>query len=263
MAESPFDLQTWSIHTDVFDGPLDLLLYLVRRDGIDLQNLKIAPIADAYLAFTDQMRIIHLGIAGEYLVMAATLVYLKSLELLPRRPTSVEEEEEVEDPREALAKRLIEYQRYREAAQQLSEGTVLGRDTFERSPEEIDDARRPVTTDVDAFGLLEVFYELLTKSDAPDPQIEVGHSGPDFGTCCRRVLVILGGVGGKAELGPMLLGLPEVADRVVTFVAVLEMARLQWLKLAQKHHLSAVTITSGVPPNQDLSVLTGRVAEAS
>ena len=88
---------------------------------------ELLAIADAYLVFVDKMAELHLGTAGEYLVMAATLVYLKSLELLPRKPTPLDPEDEIEDPREALARRLIEYQRYRDAAEQLEQRTVLGR----------------------------------------------------------------------------------------------------------------------------------------
>ncbi len=84
----------WTIHTDVFDGPLDLLLYLVKREGIDLRALPVARIADSYLAYLERMRELNLSVAGDYLVMAASLVHLKSLELMPRLPTALEEEEQ-------------------------------------------------------------------------------------------------------------------------------------------------------------------------
>ena len=90
----------WTIRTPVFEGPLDLLLYLIKRDGIDLSKLKVSDIADSYLEYIDQMRGLNLTIAAEYLVMASTLSYLKSLELLTRVPALLEAGEE-EDPSEA------------------------------------------------------------------------------------------------------------------------------------------------------------------
>ena len=119
----------WVIRTEVFDGPLDLLLYLVRREGIDLRSLPVSRIADAYLSYIDRMRDLHLGVAGEYLVMADTLVWMKSLELLPRRPV-IEEDEEGEDPREALARRLQAYAAVREGADVLESRPRVGRDVF-------------------------------------------------------------------------------------------------------------------------------------
>ncbi len=253
------DPQTWSVHTDVFDGPLDLLLYLVRRDGIDLRNLAITPIADAYLQYVERMRELHLGVAGEYLVMAATLVYLKSLELLPRRPTSVEEDEDVEDPREALARRLIEYERYRAAAAELDARPLLGRDSFARAPEQEDESTRPPSTDIDAFGLLELYYGLLVKADTTEPEHVIFEAGVDFESCCRRVLGWLGGPGGQGDLAQLLGGLATVPERVVSFIAVLEMSRLQWLDLVQDFHLGPVHLTSRVEADHDLAQLTGRL----
>ena len=110
------DAAAWTIVTDVFEGPLDLLLYLVKRDGVDLRALKLAAIADAYLTYLDQMRAVDLAIASEYLVMAAQLVHLKSLELLPRLPAGLEE-----DPAEQLAQRIQEYAKYRAAADLLEQ----------------------------------------------------------------------------------------------------------------------------------------------
>ena len=138
----------WTIHTEVFDGPLDLLLYLVRRDGIDLLKLPVARIADSYLAYLDRLRALNLSIAADYLVMAATLVHLKSLELLPRPPTPVEEDDL--DPREELVRRLREHARIAAAADQLAARPLLGEAVHSRAPLEVDDGERPLTTSADA-----------------------------------------------------------------------------------------------------------------
>ena len=100
----------------LFEGPLDLLLYLIRREKIDIQNIPIAPITRQYMEYLDLMRELNLDLAGEFLVMAATLVHIKSKMLVPIEPTEAEGEEELVDPREELARRLLEFQRYKEAA---------------------------------------------------------------------------------------------------------------------------------------------------
>ena len=137
---------------------------------MDLRALPVASVADAYLSYLDQMRDLHLGIAGEYLVMAATLVWLKSLELLPRKPSLLDEDEEDgEDPREALARRLREYARYREAADTLETRPRVGRDVFVRDATSVEGDHRAVEAGLDAFGLLDIFYDLLTREQAPEP----------------------------------------------------------------------------------------------
>lgn len=252
----------WTVHTDVFDGPLDLLLHLVERHGIDLKKLQVRAVADSYLAYLDRMRELNLSIAGDYLLMAATLVHLKSLELLPRLPTLLEAEGE--DPREELARRLLEYQRFREAADELERNPWVDRDVFVRPPLVVDDGERPLVAGVDAFGLLDVYWELLRNADTSEPVVGFElPSGPDFGGCCRQILTALGGPGGHVELGFLLRQLTARAERVVTFVGALEMTRLGWLSIAQSHHLGPITLVQ-VAANEaiDLGILTGWVETA-
>src|SRR6185503_1585826 len=103
------------IQLPVFEGPLDLLLYLIRRDRIDIHDIPIAPITRQYMEYLDLMRELNLDVAGEFMVMAATLIHIKSKMLVPVDPTEVQGEE-AEDPREALVQRLLEFERYKDAA---------------------------------------------------------------------------------------------------------------------------------------------------
>ena len=250
----------WTIHTDVFDGPLDLLLYLVKRDGVDIRRLDVRQITDSYLAYLDRMRDLNLSLAGDYLVMAATLVHLKSLELFPRLPTVVEEEE---DPREALERQLREYARVRQGADALDQRPQVDRDVFLRSPQPVDEDDR-VESGIDAFGLLDLYWELLQRHEAPEPIVELGIGGVDFAGCCRAVLSALGGLGGRGELTAMLQSLARRAERVVTFVAVLEMVRQGWISVAQRVHLGPVELEQRVPSEAvDLQAITGWVAPAA
>lgn len=252
-AESPW----FTVHTDVFEGPLDLLLHLVQREGIDLARLEVARIADAYLAYLDRMRALDLSIASDWLVMAATLVHLKSLELFPRPPTPVDED--APDPREVLAEQLREYERLRLRAASLDELPRVGRDRFVRARQAPEGGEgRPVASPVDAFGLLDVLFEVLARGGSLDPVVVLADGGPDVGGCCRRVLRALGGKGGTGELGAMLRSLPHRPERVVTFVGVLEMARLGWLDVVQETHLGPVRVEQLVDDAAiDLGLLLG------
>ena len=249
----------WVIRTEVFDGPLDLLLYLVRREGIDLRSLPVSRIADAYLSYIDRMRDLHLGVAGEYLVMAATLVWMKSLELLPRRPV-IEEDEEGEDPREALARRLQDYAAVREGADVLESRPRVGRDVFLRMPDEPSGSKRLVEAGLDAFGLLDVFYDLLQREVVAEAEYTVDVRSLSLEEACSWVLAEL--EAGVERLDRLLHALPSRREKVLTFIAVLEMARLGWVGIRQQQHLGEVQLSKRVEGHIDMTRLTGRV-EAS
>lgn len=157
----------WSVELDVFEGPLDLLLHLVRRHELDILDIPISFVAEKYLQYLEFMRAFDIEVAGEYLVMAATLAFLKSRELLP---TQADEEAELEgieegvDPREELIRRLLSYQTFRAAADDLDALPVSGRDVFGRGSEidipPVDAGLAPVTL----FRLAEAFNRVLQKA---------------------------------------------------------------------------------------------------
>lgn len=244
----PSGAVAFTVHTDVFDGPLDLLLHLVKRDGISLARLQISRIADAYLAYVDQMRELDLQIAADWLVMAATLVHLKALELLPRPPAILEEEET--DPRDALIEQLQDYARIKAAAAGLDGQPQVGRDVFVRPGEPPPQTDRPWVSPIDAFGLLDILHEVLARAAVPEPVVRMGDGGPNINLCCRRVLAALGGRGGSFDLVVMLRTLRTRAERVITFIAVLEMARLGWLDVAQAAHLGPVHVAQLVEDHE-------------
>lgn len=230
----------WTVHTEVFEGPLDLLLYLVERDGVDLRRLSVSQIATAYLAYLDRMRGLQLSLAAEYLVMAATLVHLKSLELLPRPPTILADEA---DPREALAKQLTAYAEARQRADALDGRPMLGRDVFARDPLDVGPDARRLVSPIDAFGLLELYHELVARAEAPEPVVDFSSPGPDMGAACRRVLDVLVATGGEALLDVLLQPLASKAERVVTFIGVLEMMRMRWVRVVQAVHLGPALVS--------------------
>lgn len=122
---------SYKVKLEVFEGPLDLLLHLIKKEEIDIYDIPVAKITDQYLEYMEFMKLLDLSIAGEFLVMAATLMQIKSKMLLPQSEV-VEEEQEEEDPRAELVKRLLEYKRFKEAARELYHKAVRQKDFFAR-----------------------------------------------------------------------------------------------------------------------------------
>ncbi len=253
-----YDAPSNSVKTETFDGALELLLYLVRREGVDIREVRIAPITDAYLAHLEMLEILDLDIAGDFLVLAATLCFLKSRELLPRAP-ALEDEEDEQDPdalREALARRLIEYQRYQEASINLGNRAWLDRDVFAAPYRPIAPEERPIDPRVGPLGLLEIFQEILANHAAPEPVHEVHRERYSLKEMAGWVLDQIRA--GPRELTELLSVLDYRMDRVVAFLSTLELARLQYLDIEQRYHLGPIILRSlNTDSTPDLRALAG------
>ena len=142
-----------------FDGPLDLLLHLIRQEQVNIYDIPVARIADEYLRYLQLMQELDIAVAGDFLVMAATLIELKTRMLLPRDPFAAAEEEE--DPRRDLVDQLLEYQKYKAAAQMLWSRATVERAVFKRAEIETDKNNPEVA--VGLFDLLKVFQEILAR----------------------------------------------------------------------------------------------------
>ena len=228
------------VQTAVFDGPLELLLYLIRRDGIDVRDIPIAHVTVEYLAVLNRMRELDLNIAGEFLLMASTLCQLKSRELLPREEQELEEEEE--DPKERLVRRLIEYERFKEAAEDLTHRNWLGRDVFARPRTDVD-VERPLARDVEALALAEAFSSVLQRSKRLPPQHEVELEPWSLVQSVEWLLDVLP-QDQPVEIQDLFTQLKSRSQRVQTFMAVLEMARIQLVDVEQDNHLGPLQVTS-------------------
>ena len=160
-----------------FEGPLDLLLHLIRKHEIDILDIPIAFVTEEYLRYIEAMQSLDLSIAGEYLVMAATLLHIKSKTLLPRPEPDDDDDLEPEiDPREELVRRLLEYQRYRDVAQHLAGREIEGSDVFRRpsrATRHQSDAGPADLVPVDLFHLMEAFQHIMEEAP-PEAMHEVG-----------------------------------------------------------------------------------------
>jgi segregation and condensation protein A len=187
--------------------------------------------------------------------MAATLCFLKSREILPQMDTDEEGFDlEADELRDDLQRRLIEYQRYRNAAEELSGRALLGRDTYAPMPEPLDPNERPVDPGVDALALLDIFYGLLQHKAEPEPILHVQRATYSLELMAGWVVDTL--AAGPRELTELLHSFELRADRVIMFLASLELAKLQMLDIRQERHLGPVVLTSRVAADgADLSAL--------
>jgi len=224
----------YAVRLPVFEGPLDLLLHLIRVNEVEITDIPIAQVAEQYLEYLDLLRELDLDVAGEYLLMAATLAWIKSRMLLP--PDGAAEEEGL-DPRAELVARLLEYQRFKEAAEQLGDRPLEGRDVFRAvapGPEAPPEGEREL--EVSLFDLVEAYRRALRAA----PQSGAPHSVEvETVTVRERMIAVMEalGIGGSLDLDA-ILGRPggEAPSReivVATFLAVLELCRIAAVYLYQ------------------------------
>jgi segregation and condensation protein A len=225
---------SYEIKLDIFEGPLDLLLYLIRKNEIDIYNIPIAMITEQYLEYLDVMRSLNLDLAGEYLVLAATLIHIKSRLLLP--PVEGEEEEEGgEDPRAELVRQLLEFQTFKEAALSLENRPLLDRDVFLRGakPEEppTAEAEEETLIEIGIFELVAAFRRVIAGLDrTEDLAIDTEKM-----SLTDRINEIMERLSAEKQMTfTELLG--EKMDRkriIYTFLAILELIKLRMVRAYQ------------------------------
>lgn len=232
----------YRVRIEEFEGPLDLLLHLIKKNELDIYNIPIAAITRQYLEFIEIMKELNLDIAGEFLVMAATLLQIKSRMLLPVTPE--EEEAEVEDPRAELVRRLLEYQRYRDASYLLTSRNLLGRDVFARkfdSPEleEMQPVEEPA--DVELFELIEAFQRVLARVSV-DTFHDVVADGISIADRIGEVLSVLH-VEKTVVFDSLFVDGMTRDLLVVTFLSILELCKLKLIKIVQAESLGTIWLT--------------------
>lgn len=231
----------YEIKLDIFEGPLDLLLYLIKKNEIDIYDIPIARITQQYLEYIEMLRSLNLDLAGEFLVLAATLLHIKSRLLLP-----VEEDpeaEEDEDPRAELVRQLLEYQAFKEAALQLDSRPVLERDVFTRSspaaaPVHAEESE--ILSEMDVFDLVKAFQQILSRLDRSEPmEIDVEQM-----SLTERINDIMDRLmENKNMTFTELIG--ARTDRrwiLYTFLALLELMKLRMIRAYQGESYGAIRL---------------------
>ena len=238
-------MELYQIHIGNFDGPLDLLLHLIKKNEMDIYDIPIAAITAQYLDILDTMQSLNLDVAGEFLLMAATLVHVKSRLLLPKIVEEDAEDEDV-DPRAELVRRLLEYQKYKDVAEELDARPKLNQDVFARfSPEpEVLETTDGGFAEVSLFDLLSALKDVL--SQGPDPTF---HSVDLEQLSVKdRITVILDRLQGEQSVAFDDLFAEEFQrqDVIVTFLAMLELVRMRMIRFMQNKRFGTIWLMPSV-----------------
>lgn len=231
------------VQLEKFTGPLDLLLHLIKTNEMDIYDIQMVKITEQYLTVIEQMKQLDLDVAGEFLLMAATLLHIKSRMLLP---VSEElEEEEGEDPRAELVRRLLEYQRYKEVAETLAEYPLLNRDVFSgcfKSTELTDETDDEISVGI--YQLTEAFHRLLREAPA-----EVFHEVVrEQLSVAEHVQLVLERLTEKKRIAfrEIFSGFPSRLELVVTFLATLELVKMRMIRVEQANEFGDIWLTLAV-----------------
>lgn len=228
----------YSVKLKVFEGPMDLLLFLIRRNEVDIYDIPISLVTQQYLEYVQLMKALDLEVAGEFILMAATLIRIKAQMLLPL----TEDEEKEEDPREELVQALLEYKKYKQAAEVLENHQEIESAYFRRAdfsyiqlPEE-----KELICDVTLFDLLSAFQKVVEKA----PQESFHQVETEKITVEQRIEYILDYLKGKdgADFEQLFLDNPIRLMLIVTFIAILELIRTRRVKIIQTSNFAPIKV---------------------
>jgi segregation and condensation protein A len=234
-------LNPYEVHLDLFEGPLDLLLFLIKKNDLNIYDIPISSITQEYLSYLDMMKDMNLDMAGEFLVLAATLMGIKAKTLLPSQP---EEGEEGPDPRAELVAKLVEYQKFKQAADFLDKRSDEFKDVFYRGTPRFDESEK--TLNLSFFDLMSSLREILDRAEDKEGKQVHGEEYP-IEEKMEKILALL-------DRSPLLtweqLFESERKRRgiISCFLAILELIKLQKIFVRQDAQFAKITIFKKTPP---------------
>ena len=247
MAQAELFAEDYKVNLEIFEGPLDLLLYLIRREELEIYDIPIGRITEQYMQYLDLMRQLNLDVAGEFIVMAATLMVIKSRMMLPvdRRKTDEDADEEWVDPRLDLVRQLIEYKKFKDAAGRLAEYEALtqesfdyggGRPKFEKTAADAADA----LASIDMFDLLTAFQEVLARlNEIPQEELKgMRWSVPDK----MDFILERSRAEGQVSFSTLFTPRSPRGEVIVTFLALLELLRQHRVIVYQNDAFHEITV---------------------
>ena len=251
--EWPGVMAEYKVKFEVFEGPLDLLLYLIKREEVDIYEVNLTRLAAQFIEYIEAMRCLDLEIAGEFLVMAATLMHIKSRELLPvdQRPEA-EGEDEGEDPRWELIRQLVEYKKFKDAATKLQALEVRQGDVFARVPgklEFVSDAPLP-RPEVSIFDLVNAVNSVLKRFNKREDLRDIFE---DKWTVSEKIehLMKVAGEHASIKFSDLFAGVTSRTEVVVTFLALLELIRLRQLTVSQPEPFGEIQVSRVLSPSSN------------
>jgi len=251
----PVSDELYNVELDIYKGPLDLLLYLIRRAEVDIYDIPVAKITRQYLAYIDLMQDVNITIAGEFVLVAATLMEIKSKMLLPRaEPDDLDGEEE--DPRTELVRQLLEYKRFKDAALALGDAADEQSKKFPRPPPhrpsppiDADEEQQDVLGNVSLWDLLTAFSKVLKETSLGGPHTIYDTDKP----LKYFMLVVLEALReqGKMRFAELFVDAEDRAEVIGVFLALLELMRLRRAKAEQAKPFGEIYITVGEDYSQE------------
>ncbi|MBW2553400.1 MAG: segregation/condensation protein A [Deltaproteobacteria bacterium] len=236
---------SYKVKLDIFEGPLDLLLYLIKKNEVDIYDIPIAIITEQYLEYMDLMKVLNLDKVGEFLVMASTLIKIKSKMLLPPSE-DIEEDEDGVDPRAELMEHLLEYQRYKEAAHQLKNRDLIEKDIFTRIQRDEDVSKTDkdsTVIEVSLFDLVDALRKVIERKDLSDQFMEV--TVEKFSVKDKMVEILQKLKETQHIIFVSLFDeLSTKYEIIVAFLAILELMRLRAVKVFQVQPHGEIRIIS-------------------
>jgi len=235
----------YKVQFEVFEGPLDLLLYLVRKEEVDIYQVNLTKLATQFLEYVELMRQLDLDIAGEFLVMAATLMFIKSRELLPvDQQVAVEgEEDQGDDPRWELIRKLVEYKKFKDASAALQSLETRQEGVFPRQPGKLELARPEVRPEVTLFDLIGAVNTVLKRFQERPEMRDIFE---DKWTVSEKIESIRALVarGATTRFSELFAHAASRSEVIATFLALLELIRLKQLVIAQAEPFSEIEIAA-------------------
>jgi segregation and condensation protein A len=241
--------QNYKVQLPVFEGPLDLLLYLIKKEEVDIYDIPIERITTQYMEYLSVMRLLNLDIAGEFIVMAATLMYIKSRMLLPAdQQVKDSEEDEGVDPRWELIRQLVEYKKFKSAAEQLQKLAAEQENLFMRQGGEVEletTAEEVPLGDVSLFDLLNAFKETLKRVEEREDFREISDERFTVTDKIGEIIFLLK-ERDSVLFHELFSKAASRAEIVVTFLALLELIRLKQIRVRQGDHFGEIEILKAV-----------------
>ena len=238
----------YKVKFEVFEGPLDLLLYLIKKEEVDIYQVNLTRLATQFIEYIETMRLLDLEIAGEFLVMAATLMYIKSRELLPvDQQAQVEGEEDGEDPRWELIRQLVEYKKFKDAAAQLQTLEARQEDVFPRLPGTLEfDLEAPSRQPASLFDLVNAVNVVLKRFGEHGDRRDIFE---DKWSVSEKIEALLRALSERSSIrfSELFEGVTSRSEVVVTFLALLELIRLKQITALQNEPFGEIEICRAHP----------------
>lgn len=234
----------YKVRLDIFEGPLDLLLYLIKKEEVDIHTVSIELITKQYLDYINTFKLLNIDLASEFIVMAANLMYIKSRTLLPKAEQPPEEDVEEDDPRWELIRQLIEYKKFKDAAGYLSRKETEQEDYFAHQPEKIPmvpDGEPEPLPDVNIFDLIRAFQNVLKRFEE---STDLGEIVDERFTVSDKIEFLLSEIkpGGALRFLTLFEQATTKAEMIVTFLAILELMKMNQFKIQQEHILGDIEV---------------------